>query len=129
QALRIEKASAITYQQNSVGINLRHRKITARRNRLGAVTNHLAAFEQFAEKRMCFETLKLGVRVQQWVLVIETGHVADIQNPILHPVNPAAAVRLRVGRKPKRVRHAPGWITIIRQFPKLFYADAVNLRL
>src|SRR6185369_13415012 len=47
----------------------------------------------------------------------------------LHAVDPATAVRRRVGRKAERVCDATGRITIVRQLPKLFHADAVGLRL
>ncbi len=69
------------------------------------------------------------MRIQQRVFVIESGDVAKIQNPILHAVDPTAAVRLRVGRKTERMRDASGRVTIVGQLPKLFHADAVNLRL
>src|SRR5258706_15499440 len=76
---------------------------------------------------MLFETLKLRMRVEQRIFVIETSYVAYVQNPILHSVDPAAAVGLRVRRKPKRMRHTSGGIAIIRQLPKLLNANAINL--
>src|SRR4026207_150335 len=78
---------------------------------------------------MCRETLKLGVRIDQRIFVIEPGDVADVQDTILHAVDPAAAVCRRVRRKAKRVCDATGRITIVRHLPELFHADAVGLRL
>src|SRR6185436_13605971 len=46
-----------------------------------------------------------------------------------HAVNPATTVRPLIGREAERMRNPPGRITIVRQLPKLFYAETVNLRL
>ena len=107
QSLRVEKPGAVANQQHSVGVNLRHREVAAGGDCLRAVANHLAAFEQLRDKRMRLEALKLGVRIEQRILIIQSGDVADIQNAVLHSVDPAAAVRPRVGRKAERVRDAP----------------------
>ena len=78
---------------------------------------------------MLLETLKLRVWIKQRVFVIQPGDVANIQNPILHAIDPATAICLCVRWKAERVRHASGWIAIVRQLPKLLDANAVNLRL
>jgi hypothetical protein len=45
---------------------------------------------------MQFKLLKFGVRIQQRVFVIKTGDVADVNNAILHSINPATTIRLGV---------------------------------
>src|SRR5688572_24048706 len=77
---------------------------------------------------MCFVTLKLRVRIDQRIFVVEAGYITDIEHAILHAVDPAAAISRRIGRKAERVCDSSGWITIVGQLPQLFHADAVNLR-
>ena len=76
---------------------------------------------------MLLESLKLCVRIEQRIFVVEAGNVTDIQNAILHSVDPAAAIGLRVGGKAERVCDSSRGITIVRQFPKFLHANAVNL--
>ena len=64
QPLRIEKPGAVAHQQDSVRVNLRHGEVSTCGDRLCAVTNHLAAFEQLCEKRMLLETLKLRMWIK-----------------------------------------------------------------
>src|SRR5712692_6209553 len=92
-------------------------------NRFGAVANHLAAIQKFCDERMRLEPLKLRMWIDQRIAIVETGNVAEIQNPILHSVDPAAAVRPLIGWKAERVRHAPRRIASVRQFPELFDAE------
>ena len=77
---------------NAIRIHLRHREVTTRCDCLRAVANHLAALEQTRDVRMSLVTLKLRVRIDQRIFVIESGDVADIQHAILHAVDPATAV-------------------------------------
>src|ERR1043165_3038828 len=74
-------------------------------------------------------TPKLGVRIEQRILVVESGDVTDVQHAVLHPIDPAAAVSLCIGGEAERMRDAASGITIVGQFPKFFNADAVDLRL
>jgi hypothetical protein len=76
-----------------------------------------------------FEALEFGVRVEKRVPVVEPGHVAEINDAVLHPVNPAAAVCVGVGRIAERVRHTARRISVVGQLPKLFDAETVDLRL
>src|SRR5436190_23791508 len=94
ETLRVKKAGAVADKQHAVSVRSRHREVTAGNDRLRAVTNHLAAFEQPRDVWMSLVTLKLRVRIEQRILVIESGDVADIEHAILHAVDPAAAVGL-----------------------------------
>ncbi len=76
---------------------------------------------------MLFEALKLGVRIEQRILIVETRYIADIQDAVLHSIDPAPAIGVRVRRKAKCVGHSSGWITVVRQFPQFLDADAVDL--
>src|ERR1043166_5549931 len=90
----------------------------SRGDRFRTVTNHLPAIEQFCDKRMSLEALKLGLRIDQRIAIIQAGHVTKIQNPVLHSVDPPAAIRPLVGRKTQRVRYPTGWVAIVRQLPE-----------
>src|SRR5689334_2635864 len=94
QTLRVEKAGAVADEQHAVSVRARHREVTAGRDRLRAVTDHLAALEQLRDVRMSLVTLKLRVRIEQRILVVEPGDVSDVQHAVLHAVDPAAAVSL-----------------------------------
>src|SRR5262245_12697623 len=92
QSLWVEKTGAIARQKNAVGVHAWNREITTGCDCLRAVTDHLAAVKQARDVWMSFEALKLCMRIDKRVLVIESGHVADIQDAVLHAVNPTAAV-------------------------------------
>src|SRR6185503_3775250 len=128
QTLRVEKTGAVPGEQHSVSVRARHCEITAGGYRLRAVTDHLATFEQFRNVRVSFVELKLGVRIDQGIFVVETGDVTKAQHSILQAVDPAAAVRVCVRGKTERVSNTSGWITIVGQLPQLFHTDAVELR-
>src|SRR5687767_15989581 len=129
QTLRVEKTGAVAREQHTVGISARHCKVTAGGDRLRAVTDHLAAFEQFCQVRMGLKKLKLGVWIDQWIFVVESGDVTEAQHAILQTVNQAATVRLRDRRKTERVCNEAGLIAIVRQLPQIFQADAIKLRI
>src|SRR6185436_10669595 len=61
--------------------------------------------------------------------IIKTGHITDIQDAVLHAIDPAPAIRPLIRREAEGMRHPAGWITIIRKLPEFFHAQAVNLRL
>src|ERR1043165_2006687 len=78
---------------------------------------------------MSREALKLGMWLDQRIVVIETRPVTDNHDGVLHSVDPAAAVRQGVGWKSECVRNAARRISIVRKFPQLFHAETVNLRI
>src|SRR6267142_4317270 len=127
KSLRVEKSGAVSHQQYAISVDLWHREISTGGNRLGSVTDHLSTLEQSTHVWMLLESLKLRVRIEQRILVIESGNVADVQNAVLQSIDPTASISIRVGRKSKRVGHSSGWITVVRQLPKLFDANAINL--
>src|SRR5256714_8019923 len=93
QPLRVEKARGVADEQEAVAVELRDGVEAARGNRLRAVANHLAAFKEARDERVLLESLKLRVRVEQRIAVVESRHVTEIEDAVLHPVNPPAAVR------------------------------------
>src|SRR5437763_15679325 len=78
---------------------------------------------------MRFVLLEFRVRIDQRVAIIETSHITNVQNAVLHSVNPAATIGPLIGWKAQRVRDATRRITVVRQLPKLLHAETVNLRL
>src|SRR4029078_12729413 len=124
QPLWIQKPSAVPCQKHAISVHPWNCKITARSDGPRAITNHLPAIEQFCDVRMGLELLKLGVRIDQWIFVIETRHVPDIQDAVLHSVNPTASVGRGVGRKAESVCDAARRIQIVRQLLPHFTYDA-----
>src|SRR5207248_8765136 len=112
-----------------IRIYSRHSMPATGRNRLRAVTDHLTALEELGNEWMRLESLKLSVRIDQRIAIVEPRHIPEIHYAILHSVNPASPVSPLIRRKAKRVCNAARRITIVRQFPELLYAEAVNLRL
>src|SRR5438067_13665130 len=78
---------------------------------------------------MRFVLLEFRVWIDQRVAIIQTSHVTNVQNAVLHSVDPAATISPLIGRKAQRVADATTGITIVRQLPKLFHAEIVNLPL
>src|SRR5439155_5616920 len=78
---------------------------------------------------MCLKPLEFGVRIDQRVAIIEPGDVYNVQDTILHAIDPPTTVGPLIGREAKRVRHTARRISIVGQLPKLFDAKTVNLRL
>src|SRR6266404_5881952 len=128
QARAIQEPGAVTDEQHAVCVKLRYRVQASGRDRLRAITNHFAAIQKFGDERMSLESLKLRMRIDQGIAIVETSDVAQVHNPILQSVNPAAPVRPLVGWKAERVRDPTSWITVVGKFPKLFDAETVNLR-
>src|ERR1041385_1189530 len=102
---------------------------SARRDRLGAVANHLATGQQPGDEGMRLVFLKFGVRIDPRIAIIKPGDVTDIHDAVLHAVDPAPAIGPLVGRKAERVRDATRGITIVGQLPELLDPETVNLRL
>src|SRR3989442_777304 len=127
KSLRVEKSGTVSHQQHAISVDLGHREISTGGNRLGSITDHFSALEQLTHVWMLLESLKLRVRIEQRILVIESGNVAEVQNTVLQSIDPTASIGIRVGRKSKRVGYFSGWITVVRQFPKLFHTNAINL--
>src|SRR5688572_8047656 len=101
--LSVQKRSTVTDQQNSVGIEPRHRVVTAGVDRLGTVLQHLAALKGLGYLWMRFEFLKFGVRVDGRIKIVQAGHVTDADYVVLQAIDPTAAVGLSIRRKTKRV--------------------------
>jgi hypothetical protein len=84
-------------------------------------------FEHLGDRRMLFVALQLVVRVGRRILVVQTGHHADVEDVGAHAVDEAAAERLRRQRISQRVNHRARFETIVGELPQLFDACRVDL--
>ncbi len=125
----VEKARRVADEQQPVGVRARHREEAALGNRFGAVANHLAAVEHRANRRMLLHPLQLVVRIGRRILVVETGHAADVEHVARHPVDESAAERLGGQRISERVDDRAGFEAIVGKLPELLDAGRVDLRL
>ena len=123
QPLRIEEASGVADEQEAVAVKLRDGVEASRGYRLRAVANHLAAFQETRDERVFLEALKLRVRVEQRIAVVKPRHVSDVEDAILHSVNPPAAVCVRIRRIAERVSDAPRGVSVVGQLPEFLDAD------
>src|SRR6266404_1786016 len=127
KTLRVEKSGAVSHQQYAISVVSWHGEISAGGNCLGSVADHLSALEQPTHVWVLLESLKLRVRIEQRILVIEASNVAEVQNAVLQPIDPTASIGIRVGRKPKGMGYPSRWIAVVWKLPKLFDAETINL--
>src|ERR1700730_6495841 len=99
----IERAGAVTHEDDAVSVRARHRPPAALGNRLCAIADHLAALEEPLYAGMQFEFLEFGVRFELRILVVETDDEPDIPNVAGHRVDESAAERLVGERLAQRV--------------------------
>jgi hypothetical protein len=96
EPLGVEETRAITNKQYPISISPWHCEVPAGGNRLRTVTNHLSAFKKLCNKRVRLVTLELCVRIQQWIFVIESSYVANVDDVVLHAVDPTTTICLSV---------------------------------
>ena len=125
----VEKARRVADEEQPVAVRPRHREEPALRNSLGAIANHLAAVEHRANRRVLLHSLQLVVRIGRWVLVVETGHAADVEHVPSHPIDESAAERLGGQRISERMDYRAGFEAIVGKLPELLDARRVDLRL
>src|SRR5207302_9822492 len=128
QPRRIEKACGVAEDHPSVARHRRNRPPTAIRHRLRSVADHLAALEQRRDEWMLLEVLQHVLRIEPRISVVEPGYKSERYDVIFRAVNPGAAVFFRRKRPAHGVDDFSGRHAASGNFPKLFYADAVRLR-
>src|SRR5690348_15806196 len=92
ETLRIEKPGRVAEDHPAIPRDRRNGPPTAVWQRLRAVANHLAAFEQLGNERMLFEILQHVLRIEARVGIIEAGDEAERNDVVLAAVNPGAAI-------------------------------------
>ena len=128
QPLRIQEAGGVAEDHPAIAGHRRNRPPAAVGQRLRAVANHLAAFEQLGHKRMPLELLQHALRIETRVGIVEPGDEAERDHIVLAAVNPGAAVFLRGQRPAHGVNHFAGSDAAGGNFPQFLYALAVGLR-
>src|SRR5690349_21850669 len=103
QALRIQQACRVTDNQAAIKIAARHRIPTAVGNRLRAVANKGAAFQDPFHKWMRFEFLEGFMRIEERIVIIESDDHSQRHAIVPQAVNPSAAVEIRTEWPTKRV--------------------------
>src|SRR6185295_4629430 len=78
---------------------------------------------------MSLELLKLVMRIDSRVAIIEPHRKSDVDDAIAHAVDPRSAKRVRIERPAHRVNHRAGREPFIGHFPELFDSNRVNLRI
>src|SRR5271165_6800998 len=99
QALGIQKAGGVAEDHPAVAGNRRNRPPAAVRQTLGAVADHLSAFEKSGDEWMLLELLQHALRIETWIRIIEADDEAERDNVFFAAVNPGAAVFLP-GQRP-----------------------------
>src|SRR5689334_5531403 len=77
---------------------------------------------------MRFEFLKLVMRVDTRITIIEPNCKTDVDDAISHPIDPRTAKRTRVERPAQRVDHRTRRKSVIGHLPQFFDAYRINLR-
>src|SRR5664279_57564 len=127
QSLRIQETGGVAQDHPTIPRNRRDAPPASVGERLGSVTNHLAAFEKFRNKRMLLEFLQDALRIDTRVRIIQTGHEAQRHQVVMRTVNPSATVLIEGQRIAHGVDHFTRRKPSRGQLPKLLDADAVGL--
>ena len=106
----------------------RNRPPAAVGQRLGAVADHLAAFEQLGDERMLLEFLQHTLRIEARIGIVEPGDEAERDHVVFAAVNPGAAVFLRGQRPAHGVDDFAGRDAAGGDFPQFLDALSVGLR-
>ena len=118
QPLRIQKAGGVAEDHPAIAGHRRNRPPAAVGQRLGAVADHLAAFEQLGHERMPLELLQHALRIETRVGIVEPGDEAERHYIVFAAVNPCAAVFFRGQRPAHGVNHFAGSDAAGRELPK-----------
>ena len=128
QPLRIQQASGIADDQSAIHVRPRHRIPPAVRNRLRAISNQLATFDNFLYVRVRLELLKSFVRIELRIVVFERDDHAERNAVLLQTVDPAAPVHARIERPTERMADKTGFDPSRRRFPQFLDSNSVSLR-
>ncbi len=129
ESLRVEETGRVAENHPTVARDRRNGPPAAVRQRLRAVANHLAAFEQLRDEGMLLEVLQNVLRIKPRIGIIEAGHEAERNNVVLASVDPGAAILFRRQRPAHRIDHFARRDASRRNFPQLFNALAISLRI
>ena len=77
---------------------------------------------------MLFEILEHALRIEAGVLIVEAGDVAERDDVVFRSVEPAAAIFFGGERPAHGINDLAFFNSAGRNFPQLFYANAVHLR-
>src|SRR6266705_4703529 len=127
QPLAVEHARGVADDHNAVRCQLRHRVPSADRHGLCPVADQLAAFEQIAYQGMRLEALKLVMRINARIAIVEADRKSYVDDSIAHAVDPRSAKGVRIKRPAHRVNHRARRESIVGHFPKFFDADGIDL--
>ena len=127
--LRIQEARRVAEHHPAVAGQRWNAPPAAIGQRLRAVADHLAAFQQLGDERMLLELLQHVLRIDAGIAIVEAGDEAERDQVVLGAVDPGAAVLVEGERIAHGVDHFAGCDTPGRQFPQLLHADAVGLRI
>src|SRR5215470_8169993 len=125
----VEESSGVTDDHPAISRNWRYRPPAVIGHGLGAVPDHLSAFEQSTDKRMLLEFLQHALGIEPGIGIVDGSHETERDHSVLAAINPRAAVLFRGQRPAHRVddfprRHAPRG-----QFPQFLYSHAISLRI
>src|SRR5271156_211680 len=129
EALRVEETGGVAENHPAIARDRGNRPPAAIRQRFRAVANHLAAFEQLRDERMLLEILQHVLWIDARIGIVEAGDEAERNDVVFASVNPGASI-LFGGQRPTHGVDDLAWSDAPRRnFPQLFYALAVSLRI
>src|SRR6476659_5783733 len=76
---------------------------------------------------MRLEALKLVMRIDDRIAVVEPNRESNVDNPIAHAVDPRSAEGVRIERPAQRVNHRARREAIIGHFPEFLESYRVDL--
>src|SRR5664279_4389752 len=98
QPLRIQEAGGVAQNHPTIARNRRDAPPASVRERLRAITDHLAAFKKFRNERMLLEFLQDALRIDTWIGIIQAGDKTKRHQVVLRAVNPRATVLIEAER-------------------------------
>src|SRR5262245_31333354 len=103
QPLSVQQRSRITRYQQTRSRKSWNGIPPAHGHGLGAVSDHLAAFQEVPYQRMGLEKLKLVMRVDSGISIVETHDMAYVNEPVPHTIDPRPTKGVRIERPPGSV--------------------------
>src|SRR4030095_10122541 len=125
----MEESGRVADDQKTVSVVLRNREVTALRDGLCPIVEHLPAFEHRPNSRMLLEFLEEPVRVCKWILVVETDDQPYIEQIVLHAVDKSTTERIRRERITEGMHDSAGFDAPLRKLPDLLDSRCIDLRI
>src|SRR5277367_2013878 len=117
QPRRIQKAGRVPDDHPSIAAEWRQRPPSTVGQRLCAVADHLAAFQQSSDEGMLLESLQHVLWIEAGIAIIETGDKSERNSVVFGAVNPGAAVFFRGQRITHGVDDFASFDAAGREFP------------